>query len=202
MDGFKAYKYYMAIKLHFTRPKYDVFKTRGNVKGSRAAFNARNDRYIFEKLSTKYNTDRDIIQFFVSIFAYGEGNEFYGEEAGDFLTLWQRRKQSITKVFIDDLANIINVCELQKQDKQRVFKSIDGELPILLTMFLTGRIAIETLSIIDDIEPFTDQWEDDTPVKLVISSKLLRIKKLSGFVKYDKDKLTKIFSAFKEELIL
>ena len=48
MDGFKAYKYYMAIKLHFTSLKYNVFETRGHVKGTRDTFNSRNDRYIFE----------------------------------------------------------------------------------------------------------------------------------------------------------
>jgi hypothetical protein len=48
MDGFKAYRYYLAIKLHFTTDKFNVFENRGNVKGTREAFNARNDRYIFE----------------------------------------------------------------------------------------------------------------------------------------------------------
>ena len=200
MDGFKAYKYYMAIKLHFTKPKYDVFKTRGNVRGSRDAFNSRNDRYIFEKLADKYSTDRDIIQFFVSIFAYGEGTEFYGTEADGYYELWRKRKESITNVFQNDLATTINICDIEKQDKRRLFKSKDGELPILLTLFLAGRISIETLSIINDIDPFIDDWENDTAVNLVLSDKLLRIKKLQGFVKYSKNKLTNTFNVFKEEL--
>jgi hypothetical protein len=69
MDGFKAYRYYLAIKLHFTSDKFNVFENRGNVKGTREAFTARNDRYIFEKLANKYNDDREIIQFFVANFA-------------------------------------------------------------------------------------------------------------------------------------
>ncbi len=61
MDGFKAYKYYMAIKLHFTKDGFDVFKNRGNVKGTREAFNARNDSYLFEKLARKFPVDKDLI---------------------------------------------------------------------------------------------------------------------------------------------
>ena len=68
MDGYKAYRYYLAIKLHFTTDKFDVFQNRGNVKGTREAFNARNDRYIFEKLAQKRSDDKEIIQFFNTIF--------------------------------------------------------------------------------------------------------------------------------------
>ena len=115
MDGFKAYRYYLAIKLHFTTEKFNVFDNRGNVKGTRDTFNARNDRYIFEKLANKYETDREIIQFFVANFAYGSDTAIYeGKEATDNFLLWNKRKQSITQIFIDDLANILNHIETTK----------------------------------------------------------------------------------------
>ena len=96
MDGFKAYRYYLALKLHFTSEKFNVFENRGNVKGSREAFEARNDRYIFEKLARKIGNDRDIIQFFVANFAYGNESAIYaGQEADDNLGEWNKRKQSI-----------------------------------------------------------------------------------------------------------
>ena len=83
MDGFKAYKYYIAIKLHFTKDNFDVFKNRGNVKGTRDAFNARNDRYMFEKLARKYPVDRDLIQFYVANFAYGNDAAVYSFEEAE-----------------------------------------------------------------------------------------------------------------------
>lgn len=200
MDGFKAYKYYMAVKLHFTSRKYNVFETRGNVKGTREAFNARNDRYIFEKLGQKYD-DREMIQFFVSNFAYGNDTAIYGNsEAEELYFEWQRRKQSITKIFIDDLANIINMCDVHKLNVDGIFKSSNGDLPVLTSMFLSGKISIETLRMIDDIEPFVESWENDPMIKIVLGDKLLRIEKLKGFVKYDSDKITKVFNHFKEEL--
>jgi hypothetical protein len=200
MDGFKAYKYYMAIKLHFTSKKYNVFETRGNVKGTRDAFNDRNDRYIFEKLGQKYD-DREMIQFFVSNFAYGNDTAIYGNgEADELYFEWQKRKQAITKTFIDDLANVMNMCDVHKLNTDGIFKSQDGDLPVLTSMFLSGKITIETMRMIDDIEPFVEAWENDPMIKIVLGDKLLRIEKLKGFVKYDSDKITKVFNHFKEEL--
>ncbi len=193
----------MAVKLHFTSKKYNVFETRGHVKGTRDAFNARNDRYIFEKLAQKYNDDKEIIQFFVSNFAYSNDTAIYGNsEAEELYSEWKRRKQSISKIFVDDLTNIMNMCDVHKFNVDGIFKAVDGDLPVLTSMFLSGKITIETLRIIDDIEPFINTWENDPMIKIVLGDKLLRAEKLKGFVKYDKEKATKVFNHFKEELSL
>jgi hypothetical protein len=39
-------------------------------------------------------------------------------------------------------------------------------------------------------------------IKIVLGDKLLRAEKLKGFVKYDKEKVAKVFNHFKEELSL
>jgi hypothetical protein len=167
VDGFKAYRYYLALKLHFTSDKFNVFENRGNVKGSREAFEARNDRYIFEKLARKIGNDRDIIQFFVANFAYGNESAIYaGQEADDNLAEWNKRKQSITKIFIDDLASLLTYVEINKLPTSSIF----------------------------------EHWLDNPTVHHIWNNEFLRIKKLTGFVKYDKDKLRKIFTHFVEEL--
>ena len=51
----------MAIKLHFTKDSFNVFKNRGVVKGTREAFYARNDRYMFERLARKHPVDHRFI---------------------------------------------------------------------------------------------------------------------------------------------
>ena len=198
MDGFKAYRYYLAIKLHFTTEKFNVFENRGNVKGTRDTFNARNDRYIFEKLANKYDTDREIIQFFVANFAYNSDTAIYeGKEATDNLLLWNKRKQSITQVFIDDLASILNYIETNKTS---VFTFENDKYPALMQLYMGKKITIETLRIIDDIHPFLETWSQQNSVKYMWGSELLRIKKLTGFVKYDRIKIEKIFKHFLEEI--
>jgi hypothetical protein len=201
MDGFKAYRYYLAIKLHFTSDKFNVFQNRGNVKGTREAFNARNDRYIFEKLAQKKPDDKEIIQFFVSNFAYGHDTAIYaGQEAEDNYTEWQKRKQSITKIFIDDLASLITYIEMHKLKTTALFDFTENEYPVALKLFVGGKISIETLRIIDDFYPIIEKWEQNASVRYIWDNELRRIKKLTGFVKYDKIKVEKIFNHFKEEI--
>ena len=201
MDGFKAYRYYLALKLHFTSEKFNVFENRGNVKGSREAFEARNDRYIFEKLARKFGNDRDIIQFFVSNFAYGNESAIYaGQEADDNLAEWNRRKQSITKIFIDDLASLLTYVEINKLPTSSIFDFNFNEYPAALKLFLGGKISIETLVIVNELDHIVEHWLDNSSVQHIWGNELLRIKKLIGFVKYDKEKLRKIFTHFVEEL--
>ena len=201
MDGFKAYRYYLAIKLHFTTEKFNVFENRGNVKGTREAFNARNDRYIFEKLAKKFETDKDIIQFFVANFAYGNESAIYeGREADANLTLWNKRKQSITQVFVDDLAKMLTYIEVNKLTPDSLFNFVDDEYPVALKLFIGGQISIETLRIIDDRHPIIQPWTDNAIVQNIWSGELLRVKKLTGFVKYDKIKMKMIFTHFMEEI--
>jgi len=198
VDGFKAYRYYLAIKLHFTTEKFNVFENRGNVKGTRETFNARNDRYIFEKLANKYETDREIIQFFVANFAYGSDTAIYeGKEAADNFLLWNKRKQSITQIFIDDLANILNYIEANKTS---VFSFENDKYPALMQLYIGNKVTIETLRIIDDVYPFLESWSQQNSIKYMWAAELLRIKKLTGFVKYDKIKIEKIFKHFLEEI--
>lgn len=190
----------MAIKLHFTNDEFNVFENRGRVKGTRDTFNARNDKYIFEKLANKYSTDKEIIQFFVANFAYNADTAIYeGKEAEDNLVIWNKRKQSITQVFIDDLATIITHIETNKDESPLFFFDRTG-YPLLLKLYLGGKITIETLRIIDDLHPMVETWSNHPTAKFIHSNDFLRIKKLTGFVKYDKIKLHNIFRHFLEEV--
>jgi hypothetical protein len=201
MDGFKAYRYYLAIKLHFTTDKFNVFENRGNVKGTREAFNARNDRYIFEKLALKKGDDKNIIQFFTSNFAYGNDTAIYaGQEAEENYVEWQKRKQSITKIFIDDLAALLTHIEVSKLKHTAIFEFTENQYPVALNMFIGGKITIETLRIIDDFTGIIDKWRIHPSVRYIWDDELRRVTKLTGFVKYDKIKLGKIFDHFKEEI--
>jgi hypothetical protein len=200
MDGFKAYRYYLAIKLHFTTDKFNVFENRGNVRGTREAFNARNDRYIFEKLATKMSDDRDIIQFFAANFAYGNASAIYeGKEAEDNYLTWRKHKESISKVFVDDLTTILHTIEVANLKHSAIFDFTDNEYPIALKLFLGGKITIESLRILDDFTGCVENWKNNPSVKYIWDDEMRRITKLTGFVKYDKIKLGKIFDAFKEE---
>ena len=140
-------------------------------------------------------------QFFVGNFAYGNESAIYaGQEADDNLNEWNKRKQSITKIFIDDLASLLTYVEINKLPTSSIFDFNFNEYPAALKLFLGGKISIETLVIINELDHVVEHWLDNPTVQHIWSNELLRIKKLIGFVKYDKEKLRKIFTHFVEEL--
>ena len=201
MDGFKAYKYYIAIKLHFTKDSFDVFKNRGSVKGTREAFNARNDRYIFEKLARKYPVDKDLIQFYVANFAYGNDGMVYSiEEAESYLLEWNKRKQSITKIFADDLNKILMDAYKRKIKETSIINFTLNQYPSILNLYLGKRIGIETLRILDDVANLIEPWKQNTSMTLLWENEIRKVEKSKGFVKYDKEKIMSSYLEFKEEV--
>ena len=69
-----------------------------------------------------------------------------------------------------------------------------------MQLYIGNKVTIETLRIIDDVYPFLESWSQQNSVKYMWAAELLRIKKLTGFVKYDKIKIEKIFKHFLEEI--
>ena len=122
------------------------------------------------------------------------------EEAEDNYVEWMKRKQSITKTFIDDMASILHLIETEKLKHSAIFEFTENEYPIALKMFIGGKITIESLRILDDFTEIIDKWKIHPSVRYIWDDELRRVTKLTGFVKYDKIKLSKIFDAFKEEI--
>lgn len=201
MDGFKAYKYYIAVKLHYTKDSFDVFKNRGNLKGTREAFNARNDRMMFDKLARKYPIDKDLIQYYVANFAYGNDAAVYSfDDAESNLLEWNRRKQSITKIFQDDCNKIILDACKNKIKSGAVLNLTNKGYCSILKLFLGNQITLETIRIIDDMLPVLHSWKQNESMLLLWENEIRRIEKSKGFVTYDRDKIVKVFNNFMEDL--
>lgn len=185
MDGFKAFKYYTAIKLHFSTPKFDVFVNRGHVRGSYQKFLDRNDHMIFEKLGRQFN-DKDFIQYVAANFMYGNPEVIY--DPTDALANYKeylRRKQSITKIFNDDVQTII--------DTGASYDFSGSKIPDILQLFMGKRITLETVVILNDIDNFIDELKQGT-IALLLGDELLKIEKSKGFVKYVPEKIMPIYN--------
>jgi hypothetical protein len=197
MTGFKAFRYYLALKLHFNNDKYNVFENKGNIKYSYENFNSRNDRHIFEKLARKFDTDKELIQFLVANFAYGHDNMIFAiEEANEYYLEWQKRKQSITRVFKDDL----NTIELESQKNalslDQIINFTLNEYPSIIKLYLGKKIAIESLSILNDLLDFIPKWKQNQSGMLILEADIRKIEKVKGFVKYEAERIKPIFNEF------
>ena len=81
MEPFDAYKYYMAIKLHFESDSYDAPKYNFKTSISPQSFWKRRDKYHFAKLSRKFNKPDELVEFYISQFV--NGNKWIASEDDD-----------------------------------------------------------------------------------------------------------------------
>lgn len=199
MNGFKAYRYYLALKLHFTTDKFNVFENKGHVRGSYETFDARHDKYLFDKLARKFSTDRELIQFIVAQFVYNNINFIYElEQADDHYIQWIKVKESITKVFKDDLNELQLVCEKNGYTADEIFNCTLNDFPIIIKLYLGKRINPQTISILSNMNDAVAGWLNNQNLALVLESEIRVLYKMHGFIKYDFEKLHKVYKEFIE----
>jgi hypothetical protein len=182
MAPFDAYKTYLALKNHFTKNNYDYHKYQGKVRANLDSFYKRKDRFWFEKLS-RNKTDQEVIDFFIANFIHVDdpSSLWIGSiiHDGDIhYKDWQKRIQSLSYIF--------------KEESEKLFKDYKFEEvfdcskshPVLLKMFLGGKISLETMVIYDRIflygKNFDKKLKD--PVWETVS---LKMKKYSPFLNTD-----------------
>ena len=197
ISDYEAYKLYVAVKLHFTT-SYDVFKYNGRVNCPAAAFNKRNDRKLFARLAERFNKPKDIIEYYVANFAYGNKNMIYSmDEAEGNHETWLKRKESINYEFSKQMNFLLRYLEDNGKTYQQLF-DIETGVPELLTLYMRGDIYLETLVIIDEYENFLSTWE---PLVLIWGDQLQILNKVKRFVRFDKDKLKYTYLKHKVELV-
>jgi len=196
MDGFRACKLYLAIKLHFESDRYDVFESNGKTNYLRDHYEKRRDKGMFEKFARKFPTERELVQFYVANFAYGNPDKIYSGDAFDYYDIWIKRKESASRVFQNDLSTIMSSLE-NKRLTDEAFLNFDKRDPELLLLYLGGHITVESMVIIQEFENYLAKWE---PMILLWHEYFKRIEKTRRFVKFDRNRCSKIYIQFKENL--
>ena len=179
MTPFDAYKTYLALKNHFGKSNYDYFKYAGKSRASVASFEKRKDKYWFERISRQKN-DQEIKDFFVANFVKSDNPQsmWIGQlirEGEDCYKEWSKRQQSLSYIFkqeSEDLLSSGTIDEILDASRQH---------PVILKMFLSGKISIETLVIWDKIFLFGNNFDKQLldPVWEIVS---LKIQKYSLFL--------------------
>lgn len=176
MTPYQVYIEYLALKSHFSNVKYDYFKYNKKVRASASSFNARSDKYWFEKTSRKYK-DEEIVDFLVANFVestsvnqiwigslINEGERTYVE--------WMKRQQSLTYLFKEQSQELLS--EIKLED---AFNCSKGHPPVL-KKFLGGKISPEILVIYDIIFQFGNVFDKKLidPVWETVSLKIRKYK--------------------------
>ena len=164
------------MKSHFTNPKFDFFKYGGKSRATMTSFNKRKDKYWFEKTSRKYS-DQEIVDFLLSNFinATNPQNLWIGEiiNSGDrTYAEWMKRQQSLTYLFKEQLNEL-----LLENNLDEVFNCSKGH-PLLLKRYLGGEISLETLTILEKVFSFVENFNKKLtdPVWETVSMKINKYK--------------------------
>lgn len=179
MAPFQVFCEYLALKSHFSNPKYDYFKYNKKVKATITSFNRRKDRYFFERTSRKYN-DKEVIEFLLANFVESDNANslWIGEiiNSGEKnYSDWVRRQQSLTYLLKEQSEQLLFDKKLED-----IFNCSKGH-PILLKKFFSKNIDIEVMVIYDKIFDYVKQFDKKLtdPVWEMVS---MKIKKYSPFL--------------------
>jgi hypothetical protein len=182
MEPFQVFCEYLALKSHFSNPKYDYFKYNKKVRASLESYHKRRDRYFFEKTSRKYK-DKDIVDFFVSNFIASDtsNNIWIGEiiNSGEKNYIeWMKRQQSLTYLFKEQSEELFSQIKLDD-----ALSCAKGH-PVILKKYLSGKLFLENLVIYDKILNFSKDFDKKLldPVWEMVS---LKIRKYSPFINID-----------------
>lgn len=192
---------YLAVKLHFMSDSYDITKHRGRVRSSKQSFSEQHREHLFAKFADKFDNKQEMAQYLIANFAYGAwGNTdiVYGTaEADANFKEWNRRKQSMSQVFKQDLGKILLHFERHEMQFVPDIESKFPNIPEVFKMYLGKHITLETLVIIDKYHPFLDTWK--ATLGTLFADEIRRVIKAKPFVKFDDTKCKQIFMEFYEE---
>ena len=163
-DGWQIFS---AIRLHFDG-RFDCFKYNFQVGGrGNAAFEARPDRYFYEKFVKKYPTKVEACWY--SCANVLDGKKWIGDTTDDALINLNKRLEALTYTFKQELELLAE--DLAQFDKCLMNFEQNGEPPKALDLYANGTISLETITILQILTNFVthatpkikdplNQWSD------------------------------------------
>ena len=181
MQGFDVYKTYLAMKLHFSLPKYDYFQCEGKGKAKESTYHDRKDFYFFETLARKYS-DQEIKEFMLASFVASEtpSKVWIGDikaSGKDKWLVWAKLQESLTYVVKQDLDGLVEYLATKGVTFNSLFETMGGHPP-LLKLYVQRHIHLETLIILDMALGFMLYWDKEMrdPLWEMLSFKIKKYK--------------------------
>lgn len=188
MEPFEVYRYYLALRLHFTTDQYDAIKQKGKVRASRQAFAKRNDLIAIRKIAETYS-DKDIVNFLVANFITGDRwGGVFDTEAKERFMLWKKRIESLSYTFEKEISYLQLHMEKQSKPFDYIFAPSKNEHPYILKSYLRRTTSIETLVILNNFYNFVDNFDKEYYNDLMWPDISRIIKKYSPFLNVQQEK--------------
>jgi hypothetical protein len=188
MEPFEVYRYYLALRLHFTTDSYDVIKQQGRVRATKTSFFKRKDMFAIRKVAETYS-DKDIVNFLVANFVSGDrwGGVFDTESKGRYQE-WKKRIEAISYTFKKEIDRAVVFAEKNGMTFTDLLLPREDQHPYIVKMYLRGDVSIETLVILNKLNNFVDQLDVQLKDDLVWPDTSRIIKKYTPFLEIKKEK--------------
>lgn len=192
MEPFEVYRYYLALRLHFTTENYDCIKQQGRVRASKQAFFKRKDLLAIRRVAETYS-DKEVVDFLVSNFVSGDRwGGVFDLEAKDRYVGWKKRIESLSYTFEKEIGKILLYCEKTGQTFKDCLTPVKNQHPYIIKMYLRGEVSIETLVILNQLIKFTGTLDNELSGDLVWPDISRIIRKYTPFLGIKKDKYDRI----------
>jgi hypothetical protein len=189
--GFESYRLWNALKLHFTSNSYNFFQYNGKTNVSQQTFMKNKFRWHFTKLSRKYSLE-ELKDFYVANFIVDKGDWVMDllQEGDDNYQKWQKRIQSLTYNFQNDMTYLLDQYGIKGEE---IFRVDRGNYPKLLEEVMRGKVSIETLIILNNETNFVSgHWTPRINDDIIWPSWQRKIERYAPFIQYDKAKFKQI----------
>lgn len=188
-DPFDSYKLYNALKLHF-ETNYDAVKYNFKSNVTPQSFFKRKDKYFFAKLAKKYNGE--LKDFYISQFINTEKyiGDMMDKDAEENYAKYKKIKESIHRVFSVD----INILDEQEKQFDSLFKSENGQVPLIVKLWMQEEISLETVVILNSIFGFIGRESVNISDTIIWPEIKRLIEKYTPFVNYNRDKCMKLLT--------
>jgi len=189
IDPFESYKLYNALKLHF-ETNYDAVKYNFKSNVTPQSFFKRKDKYFFAKLAMKYNGQ--LKDFYISQFINTEKyiGDMMDKPAEENYARYKRIKESTHRVFSVD----INILNEQEKQFDSLFKSENGQVPLVVKLWMQEEISLETIVILNSIFGFIDRESQNISDTIMWPDMKRIIEKYTPFVYYNRNKCMKLLT--------
>lgn len=180
-NAFECYRTFLALKRHFTTEGYSFFKYNGKVNVSLKSFESRSDIYYFDKLSKTQNW-KELALCNLSIDSSIWVGDLFSDVCRNRLTHSMKMRQALLYYYTNELKSNL----LTPFDDNFIVRK--GEHPHLLVLFLSGKISLETMTILNCLVRYTDKWDKRISDPIIWPRKRLQINKYEPFLQFDRDK--------------
>ena len=182
MTEFEAYKQFLGLKLHFTTDNYDVFRYKGVVKylteHSYEHSDNKDKKRLFKNLA-KEKDSVSLIEYYVANFC--EGKEWISYFEDRIWREWKIRNQRIEYHFINDAEKLLTL----EPEFDIIFKCDKGNHPKLLKSYLSKKITLETLVILERLLRYRKRFDKEIIETYVWPNISRRIRKADPFIEAD-----------------